>query len=77
MVPGGLIIIQDDMIIGPYTETTACPALSSLMGAVMYGGEGEAQSGDKMAEHLTEAGFTSPNQMPLPGIFSMVTALKP
>ena len=77
MVPGGLIIIQDDMIIGPYTETTACPALSSLMGAVMYGGEGEAQSGDEMAEHLTEAGFTSPNQMPLPGIFSMVTALKP
>ena len=77
MVSGGLIIIQDDMIMGPYTETTACPALSSLMGAVMYGGEGEAQSGDEMAEHLTEVGFTSPEQIPLSGIFSLVTALKP
>lgn len=76
MVSGGLVIIQDDMILGPYTETTACPALSSLMGAVMYGGEGEAQSGDAMAEHLTEAGFTSPTQIPLAGIFSLVTALK-
>ena len=77
MVSGGLIVIQDDMIMGPYTETTACPALSSLMGAVMYGGEGEAQSGDEMAEHLTEVGFTSPKQIPLTGIFSLVTALKP
>ena len=77
IVSGGLIIIQDDMIMGPYTETTACPALSSLMGAVMYGGEGDAQSGDEMAENLTEVGFTSPKQIPLPGIFSLVTALKP
>ena len=77
MASGGLIMIQDDMIMGPYTETTACPALSSLMGAVMYGGEGESQSGDEMAETLTEAGFISPKQIPLPGIFSLVTAVKP
>jgi len=77
MVSGGLIIVQDSMIMGPYTKTTAFPALNSFMVAVMYGGEGEAHSGDEMVEGLTSVGFTSAKQIPLPGIYSLVTALKP
>ncbi len=77
MVSGGLIILQETMIIGPYTETTPHLALSRLAVAIMYGGEGGGHSGDEMAEGLTSVGFTSPKQIPLPGIFSLVIALKP
>ena len=74
---GGLIIVQDSMRMGPYTKTTPFPALNSLTVAVLYGGEGEAHSGDEMEDGLTSVGFISPKQILLPGKSSLVTAQKP
>ena len=73
----GLIIIQDILRIGPYSETTPKIALESLVAAVFYGGSGGVVSGDETADFLTQAGFTSPRQIPLPGVYSLVTAVKP
>ena len=77
MVSGGLIIVQDIMRIGPYTETTPYMAVISVLCALFYGGGGEIHSGHEMAEGLMSVGFTSPEQIPLPGMYSLVTALKP
>jgi len=77
MNSGGIIIIQDILRIGPYTETTPKIALESLVAAVFFGGSGGVVSGDETAEFLAEAGFTAPRQIPLPGVYSLVTAVKP
>ena len=77
MNAGGMVIIQDILEIGPYTETTPKIALESLVAAVFYGGSGGVVSGDETVEFLTEAGFTSANQIPLTGVYSIVTAVKP
>ncbi|MEX2202407.1 MAG: class I SAM-dependent methyltransferase [Dongiaceae bacterium] len=77
MNPGGLIIVQDILRLGPYTETTPKIALESLVAAVFYGGSGGVVSGDETADFLTEAGFVKPKQIPLPGVYSLVTAVKP
>lgn len=77
MVSGGLVIVQDILRIGPYTETSPKIALESLVAAVFYGGSGGVVSGDDTVEFLAEAGFTSPKQIPLPGVYSIVTAVKP
>ena len=34
-------------------------------------------SGDETVGFLAEAGFTAPTQTPLPGVYSLVTAVKP
>ncbi|MFQ5933218.1 MAG: methyltransferase [Dehalococcoidia bacterium] len=77
MKSGGLIIVQDILKIGPYTETSPKIALESLVAAVFYGGQGGVATADETSEFLTSAGFTSPKQIPLPGVYSLVTALKP
>jgi len=77
MNSGGLIIIQDVLRIGPYTETSPKIALESLVAAVFYGGSGGVVSGDETVEFLTSAGFTSAEQIPLTGVYSIVTAVKP
>ena len=60
-----------------YTETTPKIALESLVAAVFYGGSGGVVSGDETVEFLTSAGFTSAKQIPLTGVSSLVTAVKP
>ena len=77
MVSGGLIIIQDNMRIGPYTETTPCQAVASFEASIFYGGEGGVHSADEMVDGLTSVGFTSAKQIVLPAVYSLVTALKP
>jgi cyclopropane fatty-acyl-phospholipid synthase-like methyltransferase len=77
MNSGGLIIVQDVLKIGDYTETIPKIALESLVASVFYGGAGGVVSGQDTAEMLTSAGFTLPRQIPLPGVYSMVTAVKP
>lgn len=77
MQSGGIVIVQDILKIGPYTETSPKIALESLVAAVFYGGAGGVVSGDETVDFLTDAGFTSPKQIPLPGVYSVVTALKP
>lgn len=77
MNPGGMVIVQDILEIGPYTETTPKIALESLVAAVFYGGSGGVVSGDETVEFMTEAGFASPTQIPLTGVYSLVTAIKP
>jgi predicted O-methyltransferase YrrM len=77
MNSGGLVIVQDILRIGPYTETSPKIALESLVAAVFYGGSGGVVSGDETVEFLASAGFTSPTQIPLPGVYSLVTAVKP
>lgn len=77
MNPDGLIIVQDILRIGPYTETSPKIALESLVAAVFYGGTGGVVSGDETVAFLAEAGFKSPKQIPLPGVYSLVTAVKP
>ena len=77
MVSGGLIIVQDILKIGPYTETSPKIALESLIASVFYGGQGGVYAAHEISEFLTSVGFTSPKQIPLPGVYSLVTALKP
>ena len=77
MNSGGIVIIQDILRLGPYTETTPKIALESLVAAVFYGGSGGVVSGDETVEFLTSAGFTSAEQIPLTGVYSIVTAVKP
>lgn len=77
MVSGGIVIIQDILRIGPYTETTPKIALESLVAAVFFGGSGGVVSGDETVDFLTEAGFTSTEQIPLTGVYSIVTGVKP
>jgi predicted O-methyltransferase YrrM len=77
MAPGGIIIVQDILQIGPYTETSPKIALESLVAAVFYGGTGGVVSGDDTEEFLKSAGFTKTKQIPLPGVYSLVTAIKP
>ena len=77
MNSGGIVIIQDIFKIGPYTETSPKIALESLVAAVFFGGSGGVVSGDETEGFLAEAGFTSPTQIPLPGVYSIVTAVKP
>jgi predicted O-methyltransferase YrrM len=77
MNSGGIVIIQDIFRIGPYTETSPKIALESLVAAVFFGGSGGVVSGDETAEFLAEAGFTTPTQTPLPGVYSLVTGVKP
>ena len=77
MNSGGLVIVQDVLKIGPYTETIPKIALESLVASVFYGGAGGVVSGGDTAKILTSAGFASPRQIPLPGVYSMVTAVKP
>ncbi len=76
MNSGGIVIIQDILRIGPYTETTPKIALESLVAAVFYGGSGGVVSGDDTVNFLTEAGFNSTKQIPLPGVYSIVTGRK-
>jgi hypothetical protein len=77
MNSGGIVIIQDILRMGPYTETSPKIALESLVAAVFFGGSGGVVSGDETAGFLSEAGFTAPAQTPLPGVYSLVTAVKP
>ncbi len=77
MNSGGLIIVQDVLKVGRYTETIPKIALESLVASVFYGGAGGVVSGDDTAGILKSAGFTSMRQIPLPGVYSMVTAVKP
>jgi len=77
MISGGIVIVQDILRIGPYTETSPKIALESLVAAVFFGGSGGVVSGDETVEFLATAGFTSPKQIPLPGVYSLVTAVKP
>ena len=77
MNSGGIVMIQDILRIGSYTETTPKIALESLVAAVFFGGSGGVVSGDETAEFLAQAGFTAPTQFPLPGVYSLVTAVKP
>ena len=77
MTSGGLVIVQDIMKIGPYTETSPLTAIQSFVISIAYGGQGGVYTGDDAVELLTSTGFVSPAQIPLPGIFSLVTALKP
>lgn len=77
MNSGGIVIIQDILRIGPYTATTPKIALESLVAAVFYGGSGGVVSGDDTVDFLTDAGFTSTKQIPLKGVYSMVTGIKP
>ena len=77
MNSGGLIMVQDILKVGSYTETVPKIALESLVAAVFFGGAGGVVSGDETAELLTSAGFVAPKQTPLPGIYSLVTAVKP
>ncbi len=77
MNSGGMVIIQDILKLGPYTETTPKIALESLVAAVFYGGSGGVVSGDETVEFLAAAGFTSAEQIPLTGVYSIVTAVKP
>ncbi|MBT6510565.1 MAG: methyltransferase domain-containing protein [Rhodospirillaceae bacterium] len=77
MNSGGIVIVQDILKIGPYTETTPKIALESLVAAVFYGGSGGVVSGDETVEFLDAAGFTSAKQIPLTGVYSIVTAVKP
>ncbi len=77
MDSGGIVIVQDVLRIGPYTATSPKIALESLVATVFYGGSGGVVSGDETEEFLTAAGFISPRQIPLPGVYSMVTAVKP
>lgn len=74
---GGMVIIQDILRIGPYTETTPKIALESLVAAVFYGGSGGVVSGDDTVDFLTEAGFVDTKQIPTTGVYSLVTGLKP
>ena len=77
MNSGGIVIIQDIFRIGPYTETHPKIALESLVAAVFFGGSGGVVSGDETEEFLAEAGFISPTQIALTGVYSIVTAVKP
>jgi cyclopropane fatty-acyl-phospholipid synthase-like methyltransferase len=77
MNSGGIVIIQDILRMGPYTETTPNIALESLVAAVFFGGSGGVVSGDETVEFLSSAGFTSAKQIPLTGVYSLVTAVKP
>lgn len=77
MNSGGLVIVQDVLKVGRYTETIPKIALESLVASVFYGGAGGVVSGDDTAAMLVSAGFTSPEQLPLPGVYSVVTAVKP
>jgi hypothetical protein len=45
--------------------------------AVFFGGSGGVVSGDETVDFMTEAGFTSAEQIPLTGVYSIVTAIKP
>lgn len=47
------------------------------IGAVFYGGSGGVVSGDDSSGFMTEADFTSPTQIPLTGVYSPITAIKP
>ena len=77
MNSGGIVIIQDIFRIGPYTETHPKIALESLVAAVFYGGSGGVVSGDETEEFLAQAGFVSPKQIALTGVYSIVTGVKP
>jgi hypothetical protein len=77
MESGGMVIIQDILRIGPYTETTPKIALESLVAAVFYGGSGGVVSGDETVDFLTEAGFVDAKQIPTTGVYSLVTGVKP
>jgi hypothetical protein len=77
MTSGGIVIVQDVLRIGRYTETFPKIAFESLVAAVFFGGSGGVVSGDETVEFLAEAGFTGATQIPLPGVYSLVTAVKP
>jgi predicted O-methyltransferase YrrM len=77
MEPGGVVIIQDILRIGRYTETTPKIALESLVAAVFFGGTGGVVSGDETEGFLKEAGFREVKQIPTTGVYSIVTAVKP
>jgi len=77
MESDGIVIIQDILRIGPYTETTPKIALESLVAAVFYGGSGGVVSGDETEDFLKEAGFTNTKQVPTTGVYSIVTGVKP
>jgi predicted O-methyltransferase YrrM len=76
MNSGGIVIVQDILRIGRYTETSPKIAFESLVAAVFFGGSGGVVSGDETVEFMAEAGFTGATQIPLPGVYSMVTAVK-
>lgn len=77
MNPGGIVIVQDILKIGPYTETSPKIALESLVATVFYGGAGGVVSGDDTEGFMAKAGFTRTRQIPLPGVYSIVTGVKP
>ena len=77
MNKGGIVIVQDILKIGPYTETSPKIALESLVATVFYGGAGGVVSGDDTEGFMTKAGFTDTKQIPLPGVYSIVTGIKP
>lgn len=77
MNKGGIVIVQDILKIGPYAETSPKIALESLVATVFYGGAGGVVSGDDTVGFMTQAGFTATRQIPLPGVYSIVTGVKP
>ncbi|MEE9325611.1 MAG: methyltransferase dimerization domain-containing protein [Dehalococcoidia bacterium] len=77
MISGGLIIVQDLLIMGPHTETHSGTALWSLAVRIFFGGRGGCHNADDMAKVFTSVGFTSPKQILLEGLHSVVTAVKP
>ena len=78
MDSGGLVIVHDVMKMAPYnTETSPLTAIMSFIISIAYGRSAGVGTGDDTVESLTSVGFITPVQTPLPGVFSLITALKP
>ena len=75
--PGGLIIVQDFMRIDQSDKRRFLDTMMDLYVLVGFDPGAADRYGDQYAGWLTEAGFTSISQIPLPTQLAIITAEKP
>ncbi|MCX6021837.1 MAG: methyltransferase [Chloroflexi bacterium] len=75
--PGGLIVVQDALRLAGQEDKAGLMALFDLLILLLYSAEGGAFAADDMVRWLDGAGFGPAQQVPLPGLFSIVYARRP
>lgn len=77
LVPGGLIIVQDFMRIDHSEKRRFLDTMMDMYVLIGFDPGAGDRYGDEYAAWLTDAGFTNPNQIPLPTQLAIITADKP
>jgi len=77
LAPGGMIIVQDFMRIDPSAERTFLDVMMDMYVLVGFDPGAGDRDGDEYASWLTDAGFTSIEQTPLPTQLAVITGRKP